>query len=398
MAAPPPRLVEWMLSPAGDRVFRLVQRIRQRTVLGHSGPVVFAGPRDPHAVLLLTMLNELGAADWPVIFVDSAGLADAERAMRWAVADARELVRQLDLPVSLDHPPDESAVSRLAAALPDPCTVAEACPALESLWAGQVPDREPGPGRARLERGNQLLERLGHYLGALVLSGGDWYWGVDRLGYLFPEVRQRFPDTCTPAGNEPVELYFSFRSPYSWIALDRLMREPAFSDVDLRIRPVLPMVLRGLPVPAAKRLYIARDAAREARLYGVPFGRICDPVPAGGIPAAMARVPDAMAQGVLPQYCQAVARAIWAEGRNVARRQVLERVIADAGLPALAPSSEDEWRELAQRNRDALNALGLWGVPVMHWRDCALWGQDRLAILAQRMREDDGSPLGERGA
>ena len=41
---------------------------------------------------------------------------------------------------------------------------------------------------------------------------------------------------------------------------------------------VLPMVMRGLPVPRPKRLYIVHDAAREARLHSTPFGRFNDPV------------------------------------------------------------------------------------------------------------------------
>jgi hypothetical protein len=38
------------------------------------------------------------------------------------------------------------------------------------------------------------------------------------------------------------------------------------------------MVMRKLPVPRQKALAFVRDAAREARYHGIPFGRIADPV------------------------------------------------------------------------------------------------------------------------
>jgi 2-hydroxychromene-2-carboxylate isomerase len=36
-------------------------------------------------------------------------------------------------------------------------------------------------------------------------------------------------------------------------------------------------MMRGIPAPRAKQGYIMMDAAREARFYGVPFGRFVDP-------------------------------------------------------------------------------------------------------------------------
>ena len=40
------------------------------------------------------------------------------------------------------------------------------------------------------------------------------------------------------------------------------------------LRPVLPMVMRGLPVPREKQLYIVLDTKREAEDAGVAFGRM----------------------------------------------------------------------------------------------------------------------------
>ena len=43
----------------------------------------------------------------------------------------------------------------------------------------------------------------------------------------------------------------------------------------------LPMVTRGMPLPNVKRMYIVRDAKREADRLGIPFGEICDPLGTG---------------------------------------------------------------------------------------------------------------------
>ena len=42
----------------------------------------------------------------------------------------------------------------------------------------------------------------------------------------------------------------------------------------ITLRPVLPMVMRALPVPLKKRLYIIRDCKREAERFDLPFGNI----------------------------------------------------------------------------------------------------------------------------
>ena len=50
------------------------------------------------------------------------------------------------------------------------------------------------------------------------------------------------------------------------------------TGVELVVRPVLPMVMRGVPVTRQKGLYIFTDTAREALDAGVTFGQFYDPV------------------------------------------------------------------------------------------------------------------------
>ena len=55
-----------------------------------------------------------------------------------------------------------------------------------------------------------------------------------------------------------------------------------------------------------------------------------------------------------------------------------------AGVPeadARAAIAEGGWQERAQQNRDALTALGLWGVPSFRIGSYASWGQDRVPLV-----------------
>ena len=46
---------------------------------------------------------------------------------------------------------------------------------------------------------------------------------------------------------------------------------------------------------------------------------------------------------------------------------------------------DDDWREQAEANRDAMMAAGSWGVPSFMTQDDMTWGQDRFAIIEQRL-------------
>jgi 2-hydroxychromene-2-carboxylate isomerase len=152
-------------------------------------------------------------------------------------------------------------------------------------------------------------------------------------------------------------------------------------EAQLRIRFVLPMVMRGLPVPREKRLYILRDTKREAERLGMPFGRIADPV---GVPTerGLAVLHHAMAADKGPEFLWSFLRGVWAEGIDAGSDPGLRTIAARSGLDATAVSAaldDQSWREVANRNREEMLALGLWGVPSFRVDDRpARWGQDRL--------------------
>jgi 2-hydroxychromene-2-carboxylate isomerase len=72
------------------------------------------------------------------------------------------------------------------------------------------------------------------------------------------------------------DLFWSFRSPYSYLATARLARLADEYDVDVRVRPVLPLAVRDPEfferVNPLWPPYVLRDTFRIAQFIGVPFG------------------------------------------------------------------------------------------------------------------------------
>jgi 2-hydroxychromene-2-carboxylate isomerase len=260
--------------------------------------------------------------------------------------------------------------------------------------------------QTHLAASNALRQRLRHYNGAMLYYAGEWYWGLDRLHYLEerlqalgaahtgttgcmfpPEAATQWPQAAT---GTCVDFFFSFRSPYSAIAAHRLFALTQGTNIQVRLRYVLPMVMRGLAVPKSKRMYISLDAAREARRLHVPFGRVCDPV---GKPTerGLSLMPLAEAQGVGQAYVLSFMQGVWAEGLDAGSDQGLRQITSRAGLawPAVCAALQEEtWRLTAEANRVEMLSLGLWGVPSFKVGDTAVWGQDRMEAVELALRQN----------
>lgn len=256
-----------------------------------------------------------------------------------------------------------------------------------------------------LDLSYETLRERGHYQSATLHYGGEWYEGphravtleerlrADGLGDAPSVLKPRFPPALPIApASAPLEFWFSFRSPYSYLAVEQVapwVRGPLAGTGRLHFRPVLPMVMRGLQVPNAKKMHLLRDAKREADRLGIPFGRIVDPVGAGA-ERCMAVYAAVEASGRGFDFAQQAARGIWSEGVDVAtdaglyfvaERAGIHAGEVDAALTQLVPGLE-----LAEFNRMALHdEAGLWGVPAFRVGELTLWGQDRLPLVAHAL-------------
>jgi 2-hydroxychromene-2-carboxylate isomerase len=155
------------------------------------------------------------------------------------------------------------------------------------------------------------------------------------------------------------------------------------------------MVMRGVPAPAAKGVYIMLDAKREADALGVPFGDMYDPI-GKAVLRGFSLWPFARAQGREAEYIAAFLRAAFVEGRPTGTDEGLRRVVEAAGLrwaDALPFLDDPAFGAELEANRLVLyDELGLWGVPSFRLigpdgeRDLCVWGQDRLWLVAAEIR------------
>jgi len=255
--------------------------------------------------------------------------------------------------------------------------------------------------------GDHIRAKLGHYLSGMFEFEGEWYWAIDRFHLLESRLRQaglsRQPQaelivpprevtlqgkTGTAKG-ATLDWFLSFRSPYTWISADRAKALADHYGATLRLRFVLPMVMRGLPVPAAKRFYITLDTKREAERLGIPFGTIVDPV---GKPTerGLAVLHHAIAAGKGHAFARSFLSGAFAEGIDAGTDTGLRIMAERAGMTwsaAQAALADESWRKVAEANREELFGLGLWGVPSFRVNDNpGHWGQDRLWVIEQELQ------------
>ena len=282
--------------------------------------------------------------------------------------------------------------------------------ALHNL-AAQYGCASPRQRAACLEGGNARRAQLKHYSGAMFYYGEEWYWGVDRLHYLETRLAELGADLSPQKpllmprfevevgkqkdnGSLTLEIYVSLRSPYTAVVFDRTIALAQQTGINLVVRPVLPMVMRGVPATREKGMYIFTDAAREARSAKVPFGNFYDPI---GDPArrCYSLYPWACEQGRGNQLISSFLKSAFIEGININKARGLQKVVEKAGLDwsvAKTLVGQSGWQEILESNRLGMYEAGLWGVPSFKLINkqgksvLALWGQDRLWLVAREIQ------------
>ena len=414
------RAVSLVVSPRLARLRRsaadLLARARRQT------PVLtlYYEPGDAYSHLCAQLLGQLRARlDMQINVVVVPWVADATNAApalspAYGIADAQRIAPAWGLRFSGEAQAPPENLRTLAArvllntnSLDDFLTVEPQV--ANALWANDQTSLQAMPlldvdkSKQRLADNYAQRQSRGHYQGGMWYFRGDWYWALDRLPHLearlraldlvrgnAPLARLEPGNAVLPALKNPgeLQLFYSFRSPYSYLAIDGARELAARYQLALNIRPVLPMVMRGFKVPQSKRLYIVRDCKREADRLNIPFGVIADPL-GGGVERCLAAFEFAEREGKADEFIHHAGRAVWAQGQAIKQDRVLRKVLKQAGLdPAIAKHAPAEGVDLsyAERNREALFELGLWGVPSFACCELAVWGQDRLWLLDEALR------------
>jgi 2-hydroxychromene-2-carboxylate isomerase len=390
---------------------------------------------DPYSQLAAQRLEALADAydvELTTQLVPGPSEANApERALLAAYArkDAGDVAPHYGLAFPRDAAaPTPEAAATVAAALagaPNAARFAERAVRLgEALWNGQKdelaslaaesPRADEAETRRAIAAGEARRAKLGHYSGAMFHYAGEWYWGVDRLHHLERRLSDlgavragaRVPIAPRPAidagplrddGRIRLEFFPSLRSPYTAAAYQRSLELARDAGVPLVLRPVLPMVMRGVPATFAKGKYIFLDARREAETLGAAYGgSFLDPI-GKPVERAYSLFPWAREQGRGAELLGCFLHAAFHEGVDTSTDAGLRHVVERAGLAwdeARGHIGDDAWRDELERNRLSMyDELGLWGVPSYRVRgpdatpDFATWGQDRLWLVAAELRE-----------
>ena len=206
-----------------------------------------------------------------------------------------------------------------------------------------------------------------------------------------------------------VEVFWSFRSPYSYLAAPRLAEIARDYEVEMRVRPVYPLAVRveGFFKRQDKRwpMYVARDAFRTAQMLGLPFGPPRpDPIVMDFATGDVAKEQPYI--GRLTRLGQAaveagrglpfiveVSRLIWGgEVQGWDQGDQLTQATARAGLDLAAlertiAADAERLDAAIQESHARMEEVGHWGVPTMVFQDEPFFGQDRIETLLWRLRQ-----------
>jgi 2-hydroxychromene-2-carboxylate isomerase len=205
------------------------------------------------------------------------------------------------------------------------------------------------------------------------------------------------------------ELYWSFRSPYSYFITHRLVELERDYDVKGAVRPVYPLAVRD-PAFFDTRdplwfSYFQMDIHREAAFLGLPFRwPRPDPVKMDfatrTYPNEQPRIHRLTRLGALAAergrglaYIDEVSHVIWSgtvddwhEGDHLDR--AAERAGLDpAELNAAVEADAERLHAVIEANQAAQRAAGHYGVPMIAFNGEPFFGQDRFDRFRRRLEQ-----------
>ena len=204
-----------------------------------------------------------------------------------------------------------------------------------------------------------------------------------------------------------VDLFFSFRSPYSYLALTKTRKMVADYDVTVNLRPVYPLAVRvpGFFKRANPQFarYVVLDSSRVAKHENIPF-RFPRPDPIAQDMATLEVAEHqpyihrltrlgaaAQVDGRSLDFVDAISRVLWdgsVKGWNEGDHLARAADAAGFDLPAMdaaVAAEPDRYEAIIADNEKAHAASGHWGVPTFVFENEPFFGQDRIDLLIWRM-------------
>jgi len=205
-----------------------------------------------------------------------------------------------------------------------------------------------------------------------------------------------------------IDLYWSFRSPYSYLVTPKIVELGKAYHVDVNVRVVYPLAVRTPDFFETNDplwiSYMLRDIVRIAEIEQIPLGMPQpDPVVQDIVTREIAADQPhifrlvrlgalAAEQGIGLDFIYEVSTLIWSGKVNWTEGSYLEDAVARAGGDLAAMDQEIITREseleaAIDANHADQRAAGHWGVPLMVFNGEPFFGQDRIEALIWRMKQ-----------
>jgi 2-hydroxychromene-2-carboxylate isomerase len=189
---------------------------------------------------------------------------------------------------------------------------------------------------------------------------------------------------------EPIKLYFDYKSPYAYLAMAPAFALPERFAVELRWIPFL-LRIKGRGERSVASEWKVRYSYLDARRAANRRGGFTIRGPRKVYDSTPALIGALFAQrgGFFPAYTAAVFSDFFEHRLEIDDAQAIAALIETLGGNAadyrafLAGEGADAFSAcLAEGERDHV-----FGVPIFVFRDEPFWGQDRIPLLEERLRE-----------
>jgi 2-hydroxychromene-2-carboxylate isomerase len=205
-----------------------------------------------------------------------------------------------------------------------------------------------------------------------------------------------------------VDVYFSFRSPYSYLATPGVKEFRNNYNIEVNLRPVMPIAIRApemlfKPENAHRTMYILTDWSRRAEFLGMsstwpspdPIVQDMQTMKVADEQPYIYRLSslgvEAQRRGRGVNFAAEVAGQIfgtkdWHLGDHL--RDAVKRAGLDLADMDAAIDGGDHLDEV-ETNQASLEAAGGWGVPSFVFEGELFFGQDRIETLCWRLDQHD---------
>ena len=190
--------------------------------------------------------------------------------------------------------------------------------------------------------------------------------------------------------NDIVDFYFTYLSPYAFLANARIKKALEPLDVTLHYQPVAHTGSSDGPVFSEARYdYIVdEDVPRLAKQYGLEF--VSRPTLSESYTASMGYL-FAKEKGVGEEFNHLVFKSRWSQGNDISKQHVLVDIAEQSGLDQndfLAAINNPHYKERLLQIRQQAAEAGVFGAPTFIYQSKRFWGNDRIESLIHEITGD----------